>query len=98
MSEESIVFQLLEEDRKVRLERIVEDRKITTDDCLVLGILKLHREMEVLHKRIDDTNKRIDDTNKRMATNFKWTISLILGLWASMLAILMPILLKVSSM
>jgi len=91
MSEESIVFQLLEENRKVRLERIVEDRKITTDDSLVLGILKLHREMVLLHKRIDDTNKRI-------ATNFKWTISLILGLWASMLAILMPILLKVSSM
>jgi len=122
MAEEEIVFQLLEEDRKARLERIVEERKITTDDCLVLGILRLHREIEGvheeigglhreiggLHKRIDDTNKRIDDTNKRLDdtnkrieeinkridSNFKWTVSLILGTWASMMAILVSILLK----
>jgi len=115
MAEEEIVFQLLEEDRKARLERIVEERKITTDDCLVLGILRLHREIGGLHKRIDDTNKRIDDTNKRIEdtnkrieeinkrieeinkridSNFKWTVSLILGTWASMMAILVSILLK----
>ena len=136
MAEEEMVFQLLEEDRKARLERIVEERKITTDDCLVLGILRLHREIgglhrEIggLHKRIDDTNKRIDDTNKRiddtnkridelrvdtnermegankrieeinrrMDSNFKWTVGLILGMWASMIAILIPILLKVAA-
>jgi chromosome segregation ATPase len=127
MSEEEIVFQLLEEDRRLRLERIVEERKITTDDCLVLGILRLHREIDGLHeeigglhteivgvhKRIDDTNARIDDTNakidntnalieelridmnRRIDSNFKWTVSLILGTWASMMAILIPILLKV---
>jgi len=122
MAEEEMVFQLLEEDRKARLERIVEERKITTDDCLVLGILRLHREIGGLHKRIDDTNKRIDDTNKRidelrvdtneriegvnkrieeinrrMDSNFKWTVGLILGMWASMIAILIPILLKVAA-
>jgi len=125
MAEEEIVFQLLEEDRKARLERIVEERKITTDDCLVLGILRLHREIEGvheeigglhreiggLHKRIDDTNKRIDDTNKRLDdtnkrieeinkridSNFKWTVSLILGTWASMMAILVSILLKLAA-
>ena len=108
MAEEEMVFQLLEEDRKARLERIVEERKITTDDCLVLGILRLHREIgglheeieglhrEIggLHKRIDDTNKRIDEINKRIDSNFRWTISLVLGTWASMMAILIPILLK----
>ena len=107
MAEEEMVFQLLEEDRKARLERIVEERKIT--NCLVLGILRLHREIEGvhdeiggLHKRINDTNKRIDDTNnkrveeinKRIGSNFKWTVSLILGTWASMMAILVSILLK----
>ena len=103
MAEEEIVFQLLEEDRKARLERIVEERKITTDDCLVLGILRLHREIGGLHKRIDDTNKRIDDTNKRIEeinkridSNFKWTVGLILGMWASMIAILIPMLLKIA--
>ena len=110
MAEEEIVFQLLEEDRKARLERIVEERKIKTDDCLVLGILRLHREIgglhrEIggLHKRIDDTNKRIDDTNKRIDeinkridSNFKWTVGLILGMWASMIAILIPMLLKIA--
>jgi len=108
MAEEEIVFQLLEEDRKARLERIVEERKITTDDSLVLGIQRLHREIGGLHKRIDDTNKRLEDTNKRIDdtnkrieeinkridSNFKWTVSLILGTWASMMAILVSILLK----
>jgi len=102
MAEEEMVFQLLEEDRKARLERIVEERKITTGDCLVLGILRLHREIEGvheeiggLHKRIDDTNnKRIEEINKRIGSNFKWTVSLILGTWASMMAILVSILLK----
>ena len=129
--------------RKARLERIVEKRKITTDDSLVLGILRLHREtegvhdeigglhreigglhkridglhteIEGVHKRIDDTNKRIDDTNKRINitnarieelridmnrridSNFKWTVSLILGTWASMMAILVSILLKLAA-
>jgi len=96
-------------------ERIVEERKITTEDCLVLGILRIHREMgglhgdiaglrgeiERIHKRIDETNrridemnKRIDETNRRIESNFKWTIGMILGTWASLLAILIPILLK----
>ena len=115
MAEEEIVFQLLEEDRKARLERIVEERKITTDDCLVLGILRLHREIGGLHreiggshKRIDElrvdtnermegVNKRIEEINRRMDSNFKWTVGLILGMWASMIAILIPILLKVAA-
>ena len=45
MAEEEIVFQLLEEDRKARVERIVEEKKITTEDCLVLGILRLQKEI-----------------------------------------------------
>ena len=143
MQEEEIVFQLLEQDRKARIERIVEERKITTEDCLVLGILRIHREVgglhgniaslrgeiERIHKRIDEinkrigeiggrmdeidrrvdeisgrveetndrideTNKRIDETNRRIEGNFKWTIGMILGTWASLLAILIPILLK----
>ena len=115
MQEEEIVFQLLEQDRKARIERIVEERKITTEDCLVLGILRIHREMgglhgdiaslrgeiERIHKRIDETNKRIDEmnkrideTNRRIKSNFRWTIGMILGTWASLLAILIPILLK----
>jgi len=143
MQEEEIVFQLLEQDRKARIERIVEERKIKTEDCLVLGILRIHREVDELHgdiaglrgeierihKRIDETNKRIDEMNKRIdkiggrmdeidrrveetndridemnkridginrriESNFKWTIGMILGTWASLLAILIPILLK----
>ncbi|MFZ2071969.1 MAG: hypothetical protein WAV32_10360 [Halobacteriota archaeon] len=75
-NEEELVFQLLEEDRKVRVERIVDERKITTDDCLVLGMLIQNRQMaglgvEIagLHRRIDETNTRIDalrhETNNR---------------------------------
>ena len=97
MAEEEMVFQLLEEDRKARLERIVEERKITTDDCLVLGILRLHREIEGLREGIGRLDTRIDEINKRIDSNFRWTIGLVLGTWASMMAILIPILLKVAA-
>ena len=60
MAEEEMVFQLLEEDRKARLERIVEEWKIT--NCLVLGILRLHREIESVHEEIGGLHKRIKDT------------------------------------
>ena len=48
MAEEATVFQLLEEDRKAMLEQLVEERKITTANCLVLGIMRLHREIAAL--------------------------------------------------
>ena len=52
----------------------------------------------MINKRIDDTNnKRIEEINKRMDSNFKWTVSLILGTWASMMAILVSILLKLAA-
>ena len=96
---------LLEQDKEARIERIVEERKITTEDCLVLSILSIHREVdrlhadiaslrgeiEQIHKKIDETNKRIDETNRRIESNFKWTIGMILGTWASLFAILIPI-------
>jgi len=101
MQEEEIVFQLLEQDRKARIERIVEERKITTEDCLVLGILSIHHEIGGLHGdiaslrgEIERIHKRIDETNRRIESNFKRTIGMILGTWASLLAILIPILLK----
>lgn len=122
MAEEELVFQLLDEDRKIRTERIVEERKITIDDCLVLGILRLNKDISKLREEVAGTNKRIDETkesldgriegtkeslneridelntslNKRIESNFRWTIGLILGMWASTLAILIPILLKIS--
>ena len=58
----------------------------------------LHTEIEGVHKRINITNARIEelriDMNRRIDSNFKWTVSLILGTWASMMAILISILLK----
>ena len=41
-----------EEDRKARVERLVEEKKITTEDCLVLGILRLQKEIGRLHGEI----------------------------------------------
>ena len=77
---------------------MAEERKITTDDCLVLGILRLHGEIGGVHKRIDDTNVQIEelriDMNRRIDSNFRRTVSLILGTWTSMMAILISILLK----
>ncbi len=45
MAEEATVFQSLEEARKARLEQLVEERKIRTANCLVLGIMRMHREI-----------------------------------------------------
>ena len=60
MAEEEIVFQLLEEDRKARVERIVEEKKITTEDCLVLGILRLQKEIGGLRGEIGGLHGEID--------------------------------------
>ena len=144
MAEEEIVFQLLEEDRKARVERIVEEKKITTEDCLVLGILRLQKEISGLHGEIgglrgeidelhgemdglrNEVNElrsgmdelrgeigrlhsevdglrgeirrldtRMDEMSRRIESNFRWTDGMILGMWASTLAILIPILLNV---
>ena len=61
MAEEEIVFQLLEEDRKARVERIVEEKKITTEDCLVLGILRLQKEIGGLHGEIGGLRGEVDE-------------------------------------
>jgi tetrahydromethanopterin S-methyltransferase subunit G len=139
--EEELVFQLLEEERKVRMKRIAKEKKITTEDCLVLGILRLNGEIGGLYKGMDDINERIDTTNERMDkmnekiedtkislneridttnermdkmnekiedtktslneridSNFKWIIALIIGTWATTLAILIPMLLNISGL
>ena len=53
-------------------------------------------EVEETKDRIDEMSKRINGINRRIESNFKWTIGMILGTWASLLAILIPILLRVS--
>lgn len=84
MAEEELVFQLLDEERKARTKRIASEKRITTEDSLVIGVLRLNRELDALYERID--------------SNFRWTIALILGMWGTMLAILIPMLLKISGM
>jgi len=64
--EEEIVFQLLEEDRKARVERIVEEKKITTEDCLVLGILRLQKEIGGLHGEIGGLRGEIDELHSEI--------------------------------
>jgi hypothetical protein len=64
LAEEELVFQLLEEERKARTKRIVAEKKINTEDCLVLGILRLNSEIGGLHGRMDDVERRIDDVGK----------------------------------
>ncbi len=89
MSEE-LVFRLLEEDSKARVKRIVEERRITTEDCLVIGILRLNSEVRDLRKEIDDISKRMNDISKRI----DWVIGLVMVMWATIMAALIPILLK----
>ena len=67
MSEEELVFQLLEEEMEARVRRIVEEKRITTEDCLVLGVLRLNAGIKGLHEKIDelrkDTAEKIDTIN-----------------------------------
>ena len=112
------------------MERIVEEKKITTEDYLVLEILRLQKEIgglrgEIggLHSEIDGLHSEIgglrggidelrgevdelrgeirgldtrtDEMNKRIESNFRWTVGMILGMWANTLTILIPILLNV---
>jgi tetrahydromethanopterin S-methyltransferase subunit G len=105
MSEEELVFQLLEEERKARMRRIAAEKKITTEDCLVIGLLRLNKEIDGLYKRIDGMDKRIDgmdkrinrrieETRKSLDKRIDWLIALIIGMWVTIMAALIPILLK----
>ena len=74
MSEEELVFQ---EERKARTRRIVEEKKIATEDCLVIGVLRLNREIGALYEKMEEMEER-------MGSNFRWIVGL--GMWATMIA------------
>jgi len=68
-------------------------------DILRGEISELREEMSDLHEEMhrdsDDLQGEINALCERMESNFRWTVGLILGMWASTLAILIPILLRV---
>lgn len=82
ISKEELVFLLLEEEKK-----IAEEKKITTEDCFVLGMLKLNGE-------IADVREEIAKLREEFRKNFKWLVALILGMWFTLMAAMIPILLK----
>jgi len=67
-------------------------------DILRGEISELREEMsdlrEEMHRDSDDLRGEINALRERMESNFRWTVGLILGMWASTLA-LIPILLRV---
>ena len=87
---------------EARVRRIVEEKRITTEDCLVLGVLRLNVGIKGLHEKIDelrkDTTEKIEavkeSLGKKIDSNFRWTIALILGMWVTMMAALIPLLLR----
>ena len=56
---------------------------------------RLHSEVNELRGEIRRLDTRTDEMNRRIESNFRWTVGMILGMWASTLAILIPILLNV---
>ena len=89
MDEEELVFQLLEEERKARTKRIAEEKRIITEDCLVIGVLRLNREVEGLHKRIEEMDRRIEERidrlDNKIESNFRWTLAIIITMWITIL-------------
>jgi tetrahydromethanopterin S-methyltransferase subunit G len=89
MSEEEFVFQLLEEERKTRAKRIMAEKRITTEDCLVIGILRLNGEINTLYKRIDDMdnriNGRIEETKESLNRRIDWLIALVIAMWITII-------------
>ena len=61
------------EERKARTRRIAEEKKITTEDCLVIGVLRLNREIRALYEKMEEMEER-------MESNFRWIVGLILGM------------------
>lgn len=93
-SEEELVFQLLEEEKKTRTKRIVEEKEITTEDCLVLGVLRLNGEVAEARGEIVDVRGEVVELRKELSTVFRWLVALILGTWCTLMAALIPILQK----
>ena len=54
----------------------------------------LHSEVDELRGEIRRLDTRTDEMNKRIESYFRWTVGMM-GMWASTLAILIPILLRV---
>ena len=48
----------------------MEEKKIATEDCLVIGVLRLNREIGALYEKMEE----------RMESNFRWIVGLILGM------------------
>ena len=74
MEEEGLILQLLAEEGRRRVARIVETRQVTAEDALVISILNLNKELtntragleagvsrvrEELSKRIEDLDNRV---------------------------------------
>jgi len=38
--------------RKARAKRVAEEKKITTEDCLAIGVLRVNREIKCLDEKI----------------------------------------------
>jgi len=58
-------------------------------------IAKIEGILEQMDKRLNHLESNMINLNKRIDSLFKWLIGLILGMWTTIMATLVPILLKI---
>jgi len=80
------LIEMSVEERLARIEGILEQMDKRINDLV-------HR-IDRLKSRIDRLEDRVGRLEDRMLSQFKWTVGLIITMWATVMCTLIPILLK----
>ena len=59
MSDEELIFRILEEERKRRVEKVVETRKIEAEDVVIIAVLGLNEEIGMLRSKVDELGEKM---------------------------------------
>ncbi|GEM_PF-2875608 len=68
MSNEELIFRILEEERERRIRKVVETRKIESEDAVIIAVLGLNEEIGEIRSEIGMLRSRIDELSEKMAT------------------------------
>jgi len=77
-----LIFELLEEERKRRVEIVSKTRKLEPDDVMTFATLTLNREMGELAEEMSVIAKDVGDLRKEIVTKktLAWGLGILLAL------------------
>ncbi len=68
MSNEELIFRILEDERERRIKMVVEIRRIEAEDAAIIAVLGLNEEIGEIRSEIGILRSKVDELSERMAT------------------------------